>query len=249
MLAFGIPGSGKTRFFGSDPKTAFLATEPGQDFVKAPVFDIRKWAGDIWQEQPTGRITTSFKKIVHVLAEHRKANSLAYSSVVVDIVDNLQVLCQDSVCANLGVAHPSEKKDFGKTWGAVTKEWTLWIRALMDITNVRFISHCVGEEIEVENENKLLEEVTRYRPTFSSSKAAQYLDGVVNAVGFFTKSKDGRYILTFVQDARTAAKDRTDILTQLGPIDITGKDFNYVSDLYNQKAQQLGFQTRSKRGA
>lgn len=160
--------------------------------------------------------------------------------------------CQDDVCHARGFAHPSDdKKGYGKLWAAVTKEWTDWLRALMDLTNVRFITHCKSEEIEVAGEHDLMEEVTRYTPTFSGNKAAQYLDGVVNAVGYFTKDKFGKYVLTFKQDARTAAKDRTDILVKLGPITLPenpNDGFTYVSNLYESKAKELGFTVQSKRG-
>lgn len=228
MMIFGIPGSGKTRFMAGCPGTLFLATEPGQQFTKATVVDITSWE--------------KFATAVKELAEQRKAGKLIYQSVVIDIVDNLNIMCRDWVCAQKGMAYPSDK-DFGKTWSECNKTWTEWIRSLMRITNVKFITHSSTETVEVQNEMGIREELQRYIPTFSGNRAAQYLDGVVNAVGFITQAKSGKRVITFAQDPRIAAKDRTDVLSKLGVIVLPENPdagFGVVADAYAAKAKELG---------
>lgn len=234
-MGFGNPGTGKTRFFGGDKDCIFASTEPGQDFIKSRNVPITEW--------------NLFKQLAVELANRKKAGNLDCSAVVIDIVDNLQAMCQASVCHKAGCEHPSDKKDFGKTWGEVTREWTNWIRGLLKITNVRFITHCRIEDIEITNANNLTEEITRVTPTFSASKAAQYLDGVVGAVGYFSKNKAGQHTISFNPTLNIAAKDRTDILSKLGVIVLPAnpdEGFNFVSQLYNKKAKELGFEVRSK---
>lgn len=228
MMIFGIPGSGKTRFMAGAPDTLFLATEPGQQFTKATVVDIQSW--------------DKFATAVKELAEQRKAGTLKFKSVVIDIVDNLNIMCRDWVCAQKGMAYPSDK-DFGKTWSECNKTWTEWIRSLMRITNVKFITHSSTESVEIQNEMGVREELQRYVPTFSGNRAAQYLDGVVNAVGFITQAKNGKRVITFTQDPRVAAKDRTDVLSKLGVImlpDDPDMGFKVVANAYAAKAKELG---------
>ena len=235
VLLFGIPGAGKTRFCAGDKENLFCSTEPGQAFVSCRPIEVREWA--------------TFRNLVKEIVETRNAGQMDFNAITIDIVDNLYAMCQDYVCKAAGVTHPSEKKDFGKTWGEITKEWQAWVRGLMSLVNVRFISHCKTEEVEVTNEAGLLEEVTRYLPTFSGSKAAQHLDGVVNAMGYFSKNKSNQHILTFKQSATVAAKDRTDILAALGDIVLPGPDeaWAFVSNAYQEKAKELGFTIQSRR--
>lgn len=229
MLIFGKPGSGKTRFLAGGPDTLFLATEPGQQCTKATVVDITDWA--------------KFQGVVSELIERRKANNFPFRSVVIDIVDNLNTMCRDWVCAQKGMAYPSEK-DFGKTWAECNKTWTQWLGVLMRVTTVRFVTHCGTETVEVQNDAGIREEMERYIPTFSGNRAAQFLDGVVSAMGFITQAKSGQRVITFQQSPRVAAKDRTDILDKLGIIPLPGipdDGFKTVAAAYDAKAKELGF--------
>jgi len=237
MMGFGVPGSGKTRFFSGDKDIIVVGTEPGQSFTKARVVPIRSW--------------NAFKHFVHEMGARKKSGTLDCSGVAIDIVDNLHTLCQDSICQAKGFAHPNDDvKGYGRLWGAVTKEWKGWIGALMDITNVHFVTHCKDELIEIEGDLGIKEEITRFGPTFSRNKAAQYLDGIVSAVGYFTMAKDGTFSLTFHKDARIDCKDRTDILTALGQIKLPSQPelgFGHVAKLYEAKAKEMGFVIQTKR--
>lgn len=181
----------------------------------------------------------------------QQAGQLPIKSAVIDIVDNLHQACMDYVCKAKGIEHPQDANDYGKTWGEVTKEWTKVLRALMGCINVRFISHASMEQVEILNENNLKEEVSRARPTFSGSKAAQYLDGVVSAMGYMMQNGSNRYVITFKQDAKIGAKDRTDILHALGPIvlpDDPNASFAHVAKLYDAQAKKMGFNVQPKKG-
>lgn len=235
MLIFGIPGSGKTRFCAGCPNTLFLGTEPGQAFTKARVLPLRNWA--------------QFRDICHAISEGKKAGRDDISTVVIDIVDNLYLQCRDYICSQKGVAYPPAN-DFGRTWAEITKEWSNWLRALMDLVNVRFISHTTTRPMEITNDMGLKEEVDIHVPTFSGSKAAQYLDGVVNAMGFMLKNQNGEHCITFKQSPKVAAKDRTDILSKLGdirlPPDPNG-GWAHVAKNYEVAAVKLGFKIMSTR--
>jgi hypothetical protein len=87
--------------------------------------------------------------------------------------------------------------------------------------------------------------VDRFVPTFGGNKAAQYLDGVVNAMGYVSVDKSGRHVITFTKTATIGAKDRTGILSKCGVMPL---DWSFVDQAYQQTASGLGFEIISRRG-
>lgn len=245
MLIFGIPGVGKTSFLAGAPNTLFLATEPGHDTLRGTVVELYKPVHK--DNNPENPIVINsgwerFTATIKGLADQKQAGTLQYTSVVIDIVDNLNEWCRDWVCAQKGMAYPSNK-DFGKTWAECNKTWKDWLRVLMSICHVRFVSHTRTEELEITNEQGITEEIQQFRPTFSGNRAAQYLDGVVSAMGFVAVAKTGQRVITFAQSPRVAAKDRTGILAGMGIITLPSDPyaaFNFVAEAYAAKANELG---------
>lgn len=230
LLIFGRQGAGKTSFCNGDPDTVTIAAEPGSDFVETRDVKTRDWV--------------TFQRVVMEVHESRKSHPHDISAVVIDIVDNLYEYCSDHICQRLKIAHPSDKKDFGKSWAEITKEWTGWLTSLYDVVSLRFITHQVEVEEERENELGLDQKYTCLAPRFSSNRGAKFLDGIVSAVGHMYVNKRGQHCITFKQNARCAAKDRTGILCELGEIVLPDKKtdgFRYVSELYANKAKEMGF--------
>jgi hypothetical protein len=235
MLIFGIPGSGKTRLCAGSPGTLFLGTEPGQQFTRARVLPVRNWQ--------------HFRDIVVELSKFKSQGRTDTQTVAIDIIDNLYLFCREYICRQKNLAYPPAN-DFGRTWAEITNEWSTWMRALMDMVNVRFISHTTTREHEVTNANGLKEAVDIHVPTFAGNKAAQYLDGVVNAMGFMLKNREGKHCITFRQTATIAAKDRTDILSKLGDIVLPPNPddgWQYLGKCYEHVAGELGFTIKSLR--
>lgn len=235
MIIFGIPGSGKTRFTAGCKDTIFFSTEPGQECLKARVMTIKSW--------------DDFRQHCQAVAQAKDSGRDDISTVVIDIIDNLYLFCRDWVCQQKGTAYPSDK-DFGRTWSEITQEWTNWMRALLHVVNVRFISHTATRIMEVTNQHGIKEEVDVFMPTFSSNKSAQYLDGVVSAMGFMLKNKLGQHCITFRQTATIGAKDRTDILAKLGDIVLPtdpDKGWAYVSAYYAKACEEMGLKIKSRR--
>lgn len=253
ITLFGKPGSGKTRFCSGDPKTMFICTEPGAEMLRARKWPVRgkdgTWAPPTWAE---------FTALIDQIETKKKAGELQIESVAIDIVDNLYQTCQDFICIDqrqargqAAVEHPHDMDDFGKTWGQVSKEWKKQLSRLMSMVRVRFITHAETKKVEIVNENNLAQEIDQVGPTFSGGKGGkcgQYLDGIVNAMGYMMQDAAGRHTITFKQTPSIAAKDRTDILASLGPIhlpDDPNVGFAHVSQLYEQKAKEAGLVVRS----
>jgi hypothetical protein len=233
MMVFGRVGTGKTRFCSKAPKTCFISTEPGAEFSGAPFIDCPTWH--------------QFILIVREIYEQRKAGTLQYNSFVIDIVDNLQAACRDYVCKEKGLDYPPEN-DRGKTWTQITRLWKEGIGKLMRMVDVRFISHTTQMKDENMLASGMKQEVDIFVPTFTGNKAAQYLDGILNAVGFCTKQADGQHVITFKSRPKIGAKDRTDVLTYLDEIPIGLKDgWQTVAKAYTEKAKELGYEIKSKR--
>jgi hypothetical protein len=235
LLIFGKPGSGKTSFCNGDPDTITIAAEPGSEFVETRDVLTRDWV--------------TFQKAVLEVSGLIKKDPKDVSGVVIDIVDNLYDYCMDHVCKRLGIVHPTEK-DFGKSWGDVSKEWKMWLTSLIDLCNIRFITHMAESDEEMVNEHGLKEEIKVVGPRFSGSKA-RFLDGVVRANGYMYTNMEGKHCITFKQTAYLGTKDRTGILAELGEVVLPTRKqdgFKHVADLYAAKAVELGFQVKSMKG-
>lgn len=236
LLMFGTPGSGKTKLCDGIPNALFIATEPGHEFTKSDVVTCSNW--------------DMFIEIVKYLKELNAEGKLTYESYVIDIVDNLANFCRDYVCKQKKLAYPPAN-DFGKTWAEITQMWKNGISALCGLGNVVFISHCTTRQVEIENEDGIKTELDQYVPTFSGSKAAQFLDGIVNAQGYLTTDKSGRHIITFKKTASIGAKDRTDILSKYSAIDIDwangATSWEVLNNAYLVASQKLGFKVDSRR--
>lgn len=236
FLYFGAPGSGKTKLCDGMNDVLFIATEPGHEFTKSAVYKCACW--------------DEFHTLVKFLREERAKGTLKYTAYVIDIVDNLATYCRDYICRQRKLSYPPSN-DFGKTWAEIAQLWKNGITALAELGNVVFISHCTTRSIEIEDENGIKAEVDQFIPTFSGSKSAQFLDGIVNAQGYLTTDKKGQHILTFKKSATIAAKDRTDILSRYSFINIdwsNGKlGWQILNEAYIQACSKLNLKIESRR--
>jgi len=245
IVLFGVPKIGKTVFCDNCPNTLFISTEPGQDFIKSPTVELRRWQ---WtdkerkyfesQNQP---VPPSFVDVVTELIQLKAQTNFPYESVNLDIVDNLSDMCRDYICAMKGLSYPPAN-DFGKTWGEITREWRGWIGKLMRAVPVRFISHCRTENVEMMMSNGMKKEVTRQRQSFSDTKPAQYLDGIVNSVGYVFMNPEGQRKIMFQTIDSVVCGDRTNILQKLGVLPL---DWKTVSDAYREQAEKDGLKIRA----
>jgi hypothetical protein len=236
MVIFGSPGAGKTKFCDGDKGTLFIATEPGQDFTTAAVVDCQDW--------------NTFKNLITEIEIKRQGirekrfplSDCPYLTFTIDIVDNLAEQCKTYICKKKNLSHPPAN-DYGKTWGEITREWKGQISRLMRLGPVRFITHAAKESIELADNSGILHEVTRFVPTFSGSKAAQYLDGIVGAMGYAFINKQGQHCITFRKEPTNGAKDRTDILTKAGNLPL---NWDEVAKAYSAIAakQNIGIESK-----
>jgi len=226
MLLYGLPGTGKTKFAGSCPNNLFLATEPGQQFTTAPVMEIKSWA--------------DFRAAVVGIGQLKTKGECPYESFTIDIIDNLHSQCRDFICQTKGLAYPPAN-DFGKTWSEITTEWRTWLGHLMRLGNVIFISHSTTIPMQISTDSGAVADVDVHVPSFYGNKAAQYLDGILNCMGFCSVDSSGEYVITFTKTSTIGAKDRTDILGKIGPMPT---NWDVVSKAYEKKAIELDYKVK-----
>jgi hypothetical protein len=236
LLLFGSPGVGKTKLCDAIPGVLFISTEPGHEFTKSDVFDCRSW-GD-------------FLKLIEHLKEQKAKGEMPYGCFAIDIVDNLNSHCRDYICQKHKIAYP-KKDDFGKTWNEITVEWKRGLGELFLLGNIIFITHATTEDADYEDDHGIKHEIKRYIPTFSGAKAAQFLDGIVNAQGFLMLDQQGNHTVTFKKTAMVAAKDRSNILNRFGIINIDWKNgksgWQNLNDSYIFACEKLNFKIQSRR--
>lgn len=250
MLVYAEPGVGKTTFVTRNPRTFVIATEPGQKMMTCPVRMVARWAPDpdpAMREKDLANGRFAFTDVVAALKYQSEGKKLTHSCATVDIIDNLYAMCLTYVCRKKGLDYPPEN-DFGKTWKEIRVEWETQLRQLMTDVDATFVTHCTTDTIELVA-NGVTEEITRRVPTFKGNKAAQYLDGIINAMGFIFVGKDGHRYITFQPNAKLATKDRTDILWRLGQMRLD-KDTGWqdVEAAYLAKAKEMGLEVKSNRG-
>lgn len=149
MLWYGREKIGKTSLAAMFERAYFLMCEPGGKDLTIFKNDINDWY--------------QFKGAVAALKSDKR-----YKTVVVDTVDKAYDFCQDAVCAQLAIDHPSDE-EWGKGWGRVKSEFSETMTSLLHLgKGVIFTSHAVEREIKRRGGNN----TTRTMPTMAAGARA-----------------------------------------------------------------------------
>lgn len=119
FLLHGEPKIGKTSFVNSVfPEALFLSTDRGTKFLDCYSLNISNWS--------------QFKQVVASLIKEKPKQ---YSTIIVDLVEDIYEFCLNKVCSDNNVIYPSdidaEGQGWGKGWKLVKKEFTKANKALM----------------------------------------------------------------------------------------------------------------------
>jgi len=110
------------------------------------MFEPSGKAYELYEVQPT--TWAEFVAYIELLEKHKKAGSLTYKTFIIDTVDLLYQLCSVHVCSLVGVEHPNDAKDFGKTWTKIEVTFRDAIIRLASLGGFVAISHEVEKEVE-----------------------------------------------------------------------------------------------------
>lgn len=184
ILLFGEKKIGKTRLASLFPDSYFIECEPGTKGVVHRGDPCGSWA--------------LFKKMVRLLRTDKSR------TVIVDTVDMAFSMCDDYVCAKLGVDDVSEE-DWGKGWRALRKEFTDTMQKLMSMNKgVILISHSTEKEIKTRSGRKY----DRVQPTMAG-QARDICEAIVDIWAYFHYDGDAR-VLTIRGDEHISAGHRLD---------------------------------------
>lgn len=136
ILLAGPPNVGKTTFASKFPDPLFILTQPGTNFLVTRDQMVRTWE--------------EFVASVDALEEAILDDPSFCSTVVVDVIDELYILCNKYICDKLHVDHPSEV-GYAKGWHALSEEWLTQIQRLVTLpVGVVFLGHVKEKEVEID---------------------------------------------------------------------------------------------------
>lgn len=173
-LIYGRPGIGKTTWATSFPDSLLLSCERVSKGIEC--FDFNAEAGGVhsWE-------------IMRRAVELLERDTTRFKTVVIDTIDAAYNQAMTYTCKRLGIDHPHDKNDYGKSWDAVKAEFVgvmdrLWATG----RGIVFISH--AKEVEIQSHNG--EKFTRIQPTMSGQ-----------AYGFIKAKTDFVFYAEYFKDA------------------------------------------------
>jgi hypothetical protein len=197
-LLYGVPKIGKTTFF-SKADAIYADTDNGTIALSVYSVPITTWA--------------QFLDFCAALIDDKRWNT-----VVIDTVDNLYQQCLEDVCKKHGCTHPSDKDDFGKTWGLVTGEFK---RALTKLAQgprgLWLVSH--AQDVTIKTRSA---EINKAVPTITG-KAREFLLGFCDIILYAemleVKGKGLQRVIHADPSENWEAGDRMRRLSAVMPLD------------------------------
>lgn len=169
MFIYGEKKIGKTSLAAQFPDTLFLMFEPGGKALRIFQTPVNNWA--------------EFVAYVDLLEADQR-----FQTVVIDTVDIAYNMCFDAMCKRMGIAHPTDENDFGKSWGQIENEFVSQMTRLLNLPKgVLLISHSVEKEVKT----RFGQRFNRVTPTVPT-QAYRYLTGVVDIWAYYGYENQGR---------------------------------------------------------
>lgn len=174
-LIYGRKKIGKTSFAGCFPDCFFLMTEPGAENLKVYQRPVRNW-----------------KEFVGYL-DLLDANRSRFKTIVLDIGDPLYKWCLQHICAEAGIDHPSEMRDYGATWDSIAQEFNKQCNRLLPMNSGRglvVVSHEKVVEVEVAGSVVKMERII---PTMEKH-TLEFFNGKVDVIAYYTYKQKERVL-------------------------------------------------------
>jgi hypothetical protein len=163
LLLFGEKKIGKTSFAAQFPDAMFLMFEPGGKALRIYQALVSDW--------PT------FVAYVDELEE----SDGRFTTVVLDTVDLAYDRCFSHVCSELGIDHPNDERDYGKTWGVIENEFIKQLSRLLNMVGgTVFLSHDQLREVTHRDGTQY----DRLGPSMPK-QASRFLEGVVDIWAYY----------------------------------------------------------------
>jgi len=136
MLVHGEKKIGKTSLLAQEPDAIFLEFDPLQQALAIYQVQIPTWA--------------DCKGYVKLLEAESKKVKPRFKTVVVDGVEIMYRLCFEAMCREMGIEHPHDEKDYGKSWGRIKTEFSGVVHRLLNLKGIapRFLCHSHWKEVK-----------------------------------------------------------------------------------------------------
>ena len=203
MLCYGDKKIGKTTLTAQFPNALHLMCEPGAKSLVVYQRPVTRWV--------------EMQKYISLLKKDK-----FFNPVVIDTADRAYEMCFEWSCKDMGIDHPGDENDFGKSWKRIRSEFSKQINSLMSYKTVYFLSHSREEESTTRAGRKF----SRVQPSMTG-QAREVLEAVVDLWIYYGYEKDRR-VLVFRGDEYIAAGIRpTDHFlytdgSQIKSIDVEG---------------------------
>lgn len=125
-------------------KTSILSHEEGALYLE---FDPIQRALQIYQ-----RHISSWPELLAYLSLLEKGGH-GFKTLVIDGVNIMYQMCFAWKCKQLGIEHPHDENDYGKSWNKIKTEFSEAVRRILNMPGMapRFISHSTWKEVKAHN--------------------------------------------------------------------------------------------------
>lgn len=225
VLLYGAPKIGKTTIAASFPNALFAVTEEGHRSMEVYKVGVTEWP--------------DFKELVKKLRkeEHR------FKTVVIDTVDLLFSACEQYICRQKGIDHPSEL-EYGRGWGFLREEFQKSLASLAapdSAGRIRFGLVFLSHSKEVEVKGRMVK-TTRTVCSLSGT-ARKVVLPLVDIVGYCGFGEDAageptrERTVTFRPTELIEAGDRTGRLPDNVPMKKKGW-YDLLQDVYTDGGRE-----------
>lgn len=228
VLIHGDPGIGKSSFCAQIKDAIFLDFESGLNALevyKTPLI-------------ATTKDKTGWDQFLDICTELIGGNH-PFHTIVIDTVEQVYQLCLEHVCTKLGVVHPGDQKDFGKTWHVVNNEFYRVVTKLAGLPYGLFLlSH--SKQVEVTTRTA---KFMRTVPNLSEG-ARKRLAQTISIVMYFSqrevKDKEGNVVFERIIYCHPSlyheAKSRVEVLKEVP--EVMPMNYEKFEELFHKKEKE-----------
>lgn len=177
MLLYGEKKIGKTSLCSQFPDATFLMFEPGDKALSIRSVHVPSWK--------------AAKNLLDQLEDDSRSDDPVHKTVIMDVADKAYDQCFKYMCQKMGIMHPQDENDYGKSWGEIKKEWERFLVRLLSLgKGVIFISHAKFNQITKRDNSK----IDVLGPTVGG-QALGVLEGLVDTIAYYGYNEDTRTLV------------------------------------------------------
>jgi hypothetical protein len=197
-LIFGLPKSGKStiasKMIIGERMPLFISTEDGLGALEVYAQRVDCWS--------------KFLKVKDYIIENKDAVREKFSTLVVDLVSDLDEMCTAYICEKNKVKSLADLP-FGSGWYKQSTEFQFAISQLFNVLPVTFICHCKEKEFNYNGAS------TKIQAPSLQQRCFDFVNGKVDCIGFIIPANDkkDKPALTFRPSMMAVAGSRFDFMT------------------------------------